>query len=443
MSFSISAALARVKREAATVLSKPSILEACRQVGHAWRDRLLDPASTIHLFLFQVLHGNAACAHVLHWAGKTFTAPAYCQARARLPLALFERLLIATRDALLPREDARWRDRRTWLVDGTGFSMSDEPALQAAFGQPGEQAEGCGFPVGHLLAAFCHRTGMLLDAVVAPLRTHDLTGVRHVHRHLQPGDVLVADRAFCSFAHLALLAAAGCHGVFRMNYKTRVDFTPRRSHGGQGQPTSRWFKRLGEGDQLVEWIKPTHRPAWMTAAEYAALPDTLLVRELRYRVARPGFRTKTVTLATTLTDAAADPAAAVVELYGVRWRAETNFRRLKQTMGMDVLRCRTVDGVIKELMVYALAYNLVCAAAEESARRQGVEPSRISFVDALRWFVEGADPATLDRLLVLPLRPGRLEPRVRKRRPKPFPLMTKPRRRLRQDLINRWRDLLT
>lgn len=443
MSFSISNALARIKQDVAAALAPEAIRAASRQVGHAWRERRLDPVTTVHLFLQQVLHGNAACAHVRHWAGKTFTAEAYCQARARLPLALFERLLVSTRDALLPRDDVREEGRRTWLVDGTGFSMSDVPELRELFGQPGGQAEGCGFPVAHLLAAFCHRTGMLLEAAVAPLRTHDLADVGRLHACMRPGDVLVADRAFCSFAHLAILLAAGLHGVFRMHQRTRVDFRARRPHGGKGRPSSRWLKRLGREDQLVVAFKPKERPSWMTDEEYEALPESITVRELRYRTSRPGFRTQVVTLATTLLDADDDPGDALAELYGSRWRAETNLRHLKQTMGMDVLRCRTLEGVLKEVMVYAIAYNLVCAAAAESARRQDVEPSRISFIDALRWIAEGADPATLDRLLVLPHRPGRYEPRVRKRRPKQFPLMQKTRKQLKEDLMKRSKDGLT
>lgn len=442
MSFSISNALARIKRDVAEALSPDAIRAASRQAGHSWRERRLDPVTTVHLFLQQVLHGNAACAQVLHWAGKTFTDSAYCQARARLPLGLFERLLSSTRDALLPRGDGS-PGRRTWLVDGTGFSMSDVQELREVFGQPGGQAEGCGFPVGHLLAAFCHRTGMLLEAAVAPWRTHDLADVGRLHACMKPGDVLVGDRAFCSFAHLAILQAAGLHGVFRIHQRTTVDFRARRPHGGKGRPSSRWLKRLGREDQLVVVHKPKQRPAWMTDEEYAALPDAITVREVRYRTSRPGLRTQVVTLVTTLTDADADPAEDFAELYAGRWRAETNLRHLKQTMGMDVLRCRTVEGVLKEVLVYAIAYNLVCAVAETSAERQRVVPSRISFLDALRWIGEGADPATLDRLLVLPHRPGRFEPRVRKRRPKQFPLMQKPRPQLKQDLMKRWKAGLT
>lgn len=317
--------------------------------------------------------------------------------------------------------------------------MSDVKELREVFGQPGGQAEGCGFPVAHLLAAFCHRTGMILEAAVAPLRTHDLTDVGRLHAGMKPGDVLVADRAFGSFAHLAILLAAGLHGVFRLHQRVLVDFRVRRPHGGKGRPKSRWLRRLGVEDQLVVARKPRQRPAWMTADEYGALPDELVVRELRYRTGRPGFRTQVVTLVTTLTDADAHPADQLADLYAGRWRAETNLRHLKETMGMDVLRCRTVEGVLKEVLVYAIAYNLVCAATEGSAERQGVEPSRVSFIDALRWFLEGADPATLDRLLVLPHRPGRIEPRVRKRRPKQFPVMQKPRAELKQDLMKRWK----
>ena len=175
----------------------------------------------------------------------------------------------------------------------------------------------------------------------------------------------------------------------------------------------------------------------MTAEDYAALPETLTVRELRYAVGRPGFRTRTVTLVTTLSDAVLYPPEALAGLYGVRWRVELNLRHLKTTMKMDVLKCKTVEGVLKELTVYAIVYNLVRVVMLEAARRQGVDVERISFVDAMRWLVEAKPGDELPELVVNPERPGRYEPRVRKRRPKQYPLMTKPRSVLRKGLLTK------
>src|SRR5262249_32382364 len=178
------------------------------------------------------------------------------------------------------------------------------------------------------------------------------------------------------------------------------------------------------------YFKPKERPTWLTAEQYAALPDALVVRELRYQVRRPGCRARVVTLVTTLLDPEADPAAELARLYGLRWGAETNLRHLKQTMKMDVLRSKTVAGVEKELVVFALVYNLVRRVMVEAARRQGVEVERISFVDALRWLQEARPGDALPALVVNPDRPGRDQPRVRKRRPKQYPLMKRPRAQL-------------
>jgi Transposase DDE domain len=192
---------------------------------------------------------------------------------------------------------------------------------------------------------------------------------------------------------------------------------------------------LGVLDQVVEWFKPEDRPDWMTAEDYATLPATLTVRELRYQVGRPGFRTRAVTLVTTLLDAALYPLADLAELYAARWRVELNFRHLKTTMKMDVLKCKTVEGVLKELTVYAIVSNLVRVVMAEAARRQDVDVERISFVDALRWLAQATAEDELPKFVVNPQRPGRFEPRVKKRRPKQYPLMTKPRPVLRKGLL--------
>ena len=172
----------------------------------------------------------------------------------------------------------------------------------------------------------------------------------------------------------------------------------------------------------------------MSAAEYQALPGSIEVRELRYRIEVPGFRTREVTLVTTLLDAEAYPADALAELYVTRWRVEEHLKALKQTMKMDVLKCMTVDGVLKELTMYAMAYNLVRVTMCEAAGRQGVVPDRVSFIDALRWLRGAEAGEEMPELVVNPLRPGRFEPRCKKRRPKQYDLMRVPRAELRKRL---------
>lgn len=321
--------------------------------------------------------------------------------------------------------------------------MPDTPPLQAHFGQPGGQKPGCGFPTAHWLALLHAGTGMITKMLSAPLRTHDMSGVTELHPELHAEDLLVADRGFCSYAHLALLLQRGVHGLLRIHQRTIVDFTPGRAHvhPGRGKadrkksiPRSRWLQQLGATDQIVEWLKSTNRPRWMSVEQFAALPGAIVLRELRYTIQAKGFRPKEITLVTTLLDAERYPLSALASLFQQRWEIETNFGHLKTTMKMDVLKCKTVDGVLRELQVFALIYNLVRQVMLEAARRQEVDVRRISFIDALRWLQTAPPGDQLPKLVVNPWRPHRLEPRVRKRRPKEFPVMQKPRQQLKKEL---------
>jgi hypothetical protein len=438
---SIAAALQRIKGQVRETVSDKLIRQLCHELGHRWRDRDLGPVVTTHLFLQQVLHGNVAVGELRRRTGLAFTDAAYCQARARLPRELLERLQQAVTGTLVATTEVRpeelWQGHRVFLIDGTGFSMPDTAALQAHFGQPGGQAEGCGFPVAHLLARFDVSTGYLLQTVAGSLRTHDLSGVEVLHAAMNAGDVLVGDRAFGSYVHLALCQRRGLQGVFRAHQRQIIDFRPHRAMGRKGEkgkPSSRWIKRLGKHDQLVEYFKPKKRPARMTAAEYAQLPDSLVVREVRYTIREPGRRTRVVTLVTTLLDPEQYSAKELARLFGLRWRVETNLKYLKQTLRMDVLRCGTVEGVLKELAVFVLIYNLVRRVMCVAGRQQEVAPERISFIDAWRWLRHAQPGEALPKLVVNPERPGRAEPRVRKRRPKQFPVMKRPRAVLRKAL---------
>ena len=384
-------ALQQIQQELAQVLDAAQITAACQEAGYRFRSRLLDPVTTLHLFVLQILKGNFAIARLKDFSTKVFTEAAYCKARGRLPLRVLQTLLRRIGAAVQPTMDdtGRWQGHRTFHIDGSSFRMPDTPALQKEFGQPGNQQPGCGFPVAHLLALFHAGTGFVLQVLAAPLRTHDLARAALMHPELETGDVLVGDRAFGSFAHLALLVQRGLHGLFRAHQKQIIDFRKGRPHNRPGRkrikgwPTSRWLKRLGEQDQLVEYIKPKARPDWLSIAEYAALPETLELRELRYAVTQPGYRTKEVTLVTSLVAATTYAAADLAALYGQRWRIETNLRHLKQTMKREVLHCETVAGVLKELTVFALVYNLVRAVMCVAAERQHVTVERMSFADAL------------------------------------------------------------
>src|SRR5439155_6964109 len=241
----------------------------------------------IALFVQQVLHGNVACSEVRHLAAgadKTFTPSAYCQARARLPLAVVQSLLTRVCEAAMvaTRQPSHlWLGRhRVFHIDGSTFSMPDTPELCDAFGLPSGPKPGCGFPTAHLLVLFHAQTGLLLDAWAAPLRTGDVAQLDEVHAHLSAGDVLIGDESFGSYAHLAMLMRLGLHGLFPLHRRRVVDFTKGRPHsladGGRdrvaGMPRSRWIKSLGKDDQLVEYFKPRELPSWMSREEYDALP---------------------------------------------------------------------------------------------------------------------------------------------------------------------------
>lgn len=301
------------RQEWTTLLEPTAILNACHDAHYAWRDRCLNPVPTTQMFFVQVIHGNTSCTHLRHLTKLDVTASASCQARSRLPLAVFSGRLGATREGLQkePLEEGRWLGHRTFWADGSSFSLADTPELQAECGQPGGQKPGCGFPVAHLMGLFHAATGMVLSMLSAPLRPHDLPQVVALHPELKPSDILVADRAFCSSAHLSLLAQRGVHAVFRMHQKHIVDFTPGRLHvepgkrspkGQPGLPRSTWVKGLGKHDQGVNWLKPATLPEWMTPEQYGELPESLEVRELRYQVEQTGFRVKTITRVTTLVD---------------------------------------------------------------------------------------------------------------------------------------------
>ena len=435
--------LGRLRQDIAAGLSRQTIEEACRRAGHRWRQRVLDPATTIYLFLLQVLHGNTACQHVVHFGGWSFTDSAYCQARKRLPLAVYDRLLERTAAALRTASDAaRWLGHRVWIVDGSSFSMPDEPELQLHFGQPAGQRQGCGFPVAKWLALFDVATGMLLRSTTAPLRTHDMSQVGSISDGLERGDVVLGDRGFCSYAHLAILVRRGLQAVFRVHQQQIVDCTPGRPTARrkgpyprpQGLPSSRWVLAHGALDQIVVWFKPKSRPKWMSEEGFASLPGEITVRELRYRVETPGYRVCEITLATTLLDASIYAAADLAELYYKRWQVELNFRHIKISMRMDVLRCETVEGVLKELAIFGLAYNLVRSVMIESARARGVDPDRVGLIDAVRRLIGGEGGSEPPAPVINPSRRGRVEPRVVKRRPKQYMRLTKPRAELRKQL---------
>lgn len=449
-------ALACVANGADDLLLPERVNQLARSDNPLFRNTPLTPGNTLRLFVQQVAHGNVACSAVRHLAGENFSDSAWCQARGRLRLELIQtvhRQLVdqGRRELDLAGDGGgegyrwrghRWRGHRLHVVDGTSDSMPDTPKLRSHYGVPGASKPGLGFPTAHLMLLMDHRSGLLIDCHDAPGDTHDASVVSAMHQHLQGGDVLLGDDAFGSYTHLALLLQANLHAIMPVHHQRIVDFTPGRSHvpkgrntskNSAGKPRSRLVQALGREDHLVEYFKPDIAPQWMSHQQWAQVPPSIIVREIRRRISRHGFRPITVTIVTTLHDPQIYPAEELIELRLTRWMIETNIRHLKTTLGMDVLKCKTVQGVRKERMIFLMVYNLIRMVMLRAARRQGVNVNRLSFADTLAWIRYG-DLSDCPDLKINPLRPGRLEPRSVKRQKSQFPHMTRPRAELKAQL---------
>ena len=453
MAAAFNQALARVQQDRFDCpdLLPDRIDQLARQANHTFRNTILTPGHTLRLFVQQVAHGNIACSAVRHLAGQEFSDSAWCQARLRLPLEVIRqvhrRLIDGARQELSAVDDLgdsayRWRGHRLHVVDGTSDSMPDTPELRRHYGVPSGCREGLGFPMSHLLILMDHRSGLLIDCIDSPRTTSDVSQTPPMHQHLQVGDILLADDAFAGWGHLALILQANLHAIMPVHHRRIVDFTPDRaaanprkgkSTGHIGKPRSRVKRSLGWQDQLVDYPKPLEKPAWTSDEQWKQLRQSITLREIRRTVQRKGFRPITVTIVTTLLDPEAYPADELVELRLSRWVVETNIRHLKITLGMDILKCKTLEMIRKERLVFLLVYNLIRLLMLKMARRQGTNVNRLSFADALAWLRFGDLQCAVD-LKINPLRDGRLEPRVLKRPKKQFSYMTLPRAQLKTQL---------
>jgi hypothetical protein len=406
------------------------------------------PLLTLRLWLNQVLDADRSCRQAVirlaaERAGDALPAVSaatggYCKARRRLGEDGLHRLALEAgralhRRALLPW---RWQGRRVLVADGTTVTLPDTPANRRDYPQPDGQRPGLGFPMVRLVGLLCLATGALLDLAVAPYAgegTGELALFRSLWHHLRPGDVLLADRAFCSWPEMAALLARGVDVVLTKNASRRTDF--------------RTGRRLGPRDHLVRWPKPKARPEWLDAAAWAALPEALLLRELE--VLRRRGKRRAVVAATSLADAAAWPRAALRGVHGQRWEGEVDLRSVKVTLGMGELRCKSPEMARKELWVYLLGYNLLRGRLAQAAAGAGAAPRQLSVAAARQaWeaFAEAVRKAGANRAEVwgrllaavgthrVGNRPGRAEPRAKKRRKKNYPVLTVPRDQARRRL---------
>lgn len=434
----------------AEVLPAERIEHALREGGATWRDIVYSPLLTLWAFLGQVISADGSCraavARVLAWLVSRGERPCtpktdpYCKARQRLPEALLRRLTRQTGRTLHAQapQDWRWKGRRVKIADGTTVSMPDTPANQAAYPQLTSQQPGVGFPIARLAVVFCLACGTVLDAALGRYQgkqTGETALLRSLEEAFEPGDVLLADRYFGGYFDIAWWQQRQVDVVVRLHQRRHFDL--------------RRGRRLGPDEHAVTWSRPK-RPEWLDEATYDTMPLTLQLREIRVRVTEPGFRTRELVVVTTPGDTQTYAAEEVADLYRLRWHAELDLRSLKTTLGMDVLRCVSPAMIRKEVWAHLLAYNLIRTVMAQAAEAGGFTPRELSFKATLQTMTafaerlldaEAATVAELHTWLLLALgahqvgdRPGRTEPRARKRRPKPYPLLTRPRDAARNQL---------
>ncbi len=404
--------------------------------------RIYTTAVTVWTFLTQVLsiHHGCVCAVMKLIAYRVVCSMppcsartgAYCIARDKLDEGAMHRLLTHTGHAMekdVP-DSWQWHEHRVITADGTTITMADTPENQQAYPQQKAQSPGCGFPIMRVVVFFSLAVGGVLEMAMGRYKgklTAEVNLFRQIDSIIEENDVFLGDRAYSGWFDLTRLTQRGAHVVVRKHQKRKTDF--------------RTGVRYGKDEHAVFWDKP-QRPTWMSKAEYADYPDFLTLREIRIHVATPGFRTRKIIVVTSLLDDIDYPKEDIADLYRRRWQAELNLRSIKSVMQMDHLRCKAPHRVRNELRAHLIAYNLIRQTMCEAAATADIAPWRISFKATLTMVVEmlphllAIEDADKSRDILLRSclahtvgnRPGRYEPRVVKRRAKPFKLMQKPRR---------------
>jgi hypothetical protein len=417
-------------------------------------ENIYTPALTLWAFLSQVLHAkemrscSAAVARVIVLLVALGKEPcsdntgAYCRARAKLPATIIRRLTTDVADGCEQRLPTRWlwKGRHVQLVDGTTVSMPDTPDNQATYPQANTQRKGVGFPIARMVVLLSLATAMVSGMAMGPYagkETGETALLRELLQQLGKDDILLGDRHYCSYFMIALLQELHLDFVVRLHQAREANFQ-------RGQ-------RLGAGDHVVAWPKPD-KPDWMDEATYERMPASIQVREVHVQVHQPGFRTDSLVVVTTLIDAEEYTKDDISELYHRRWLVELDIRAIKVTLAMDVLRCKSVEMVHREIWTCLLAYNLIRQAMLEAALQSERSPRELSFTAALQkiaaaWAVLSACSDALRAQLievqlgdiatnVIGDRPDRIEPRTIKRRPKPHKLLTEPRAEARAKLLS-------
>jgi len=437
----------------AQVLTAEAIEQAFAHKGALFaQDDIFSTPIVLWAFLAQVLRGGkgAACAaavadiatYMQQTGGCVPSGDTgdYCRARGKLDLEALRGLVVHSAQQLEQDADPSWlwHGLHAKLVDGFTFTMPDTPANQREFPQQKRQRPGAGFPIARACAVLSLATAAIHNLNIAPYegkQTGESALLRGIMDCLKQGDVAVFDRCFCSFLMLALLRLGGIHFCARLHQRRPNDFR-------RGQ-------RLGRDDHLITWIRPK-RPQWMPEELYEQIPETMTLREVRFQVTVPGWRTETLTVVTSLIDPVAYPKEDIAQLYGYRWNAELDIRDIKQTLDLDHLRCKTPEMVRRELWVTLLAYNLLRKLIATAAAIHAKQPRQLGFTLACQtvlssWMLLATGTCrdvrelwheALKRIAANEVanRPGRIEPRMIKRRRDHYPLMHDPRRELRRRL---------
>jgi len=442
------------------VLTEGVVSQALTTTGVIWLDRIYSPLVTLWVFLGQALSADHSCraavarliAHRLSRGQRpcSATTGAYCQARKRLPEQFFSAVACLVGRALDAKTDVQWlwKGRRVYMFDGTTVSMPDTPENQAAYPQVYNQKPGLGFPIARIGVITSLACGAILNlgfCRYAGKGQGEVSLLRRLWDVLRPGDVLLTDSLLSNWTGILLLKERGVDSVSRLNKALRrADF--------------RRGIRLGHDDHIVRWHKPTSIRS-VDRRTYQSLPEYVTIREARFRVEQPGFRTKAIVVVTTLLDPTETTKEDLASLYRARWNNELDLRSIKSTMHMDVLRCKTPELVRKEIWTHILAYNLIRTIMAQAATKRGIEPRTISFKGALQTLeafqplidfqsYRGASFRTnlyqqlLDAIALHRVadRPDRFEPRKRKRPPLKFDQMTKPRWALKHEMAKRVGD---
>ena len=419
----------------------PTWLLSQADEGTNSREQIYSLRRTFFGFLYQVLNPDCPCREVVRQVQSLFAllsprriskaTGAYCQGRGRLPIDTLARLRCAVA-AHAQKAAQLWKGFCIKVIDGTGVSMPDTLKNQRAYPQSREQKPGCGFPFLKVVGVFSLATGALLDYAKGNKHQHELSLLHRLLDQFKPGDLALADRGFSSYTLLALLWKKKVPALFRLHHARGGDLR-------KGKP-------LGQNDRLVVWKKPQNceRRRYLPLVLWNSIAPELPVRILRFSLRRAGYRTRCLTLVTTLVDPQLYPAEQLALLYAKRWQIELWFRDIKTSMGMEVLRCQSPKMIHKELELFFIAYNLIRCLMLQASQEYEVEIQRLSFkgtVDGVRQFSVAIAQARsrkkqkqlINQLLqtiagdLLPDRPGRREPRAVKRRPKPGAWLTKPR----------------